>query len=103
MNTRARLSSTYHLPENFDALSRAQVEQELMAEVAKTPGTLLASFAQVSHVDSTALGILILLQRKAQEQQVALELTNIPPGPVADVLMMVGFDRLFTLRHLEQA
>lgn len=56
-----------------------------------------ADFSHVDYLDSSALGMLLLLREKAQNANLKVSLTNCA-GLVKQVLDMANFQRLFTIR-----
>lgn len=56
-----------------------------------------ADFSHVDYLDSSALGMLLLLREKAQNANLNVSLTNCT-GLVKQVLDMANFQRLFTIR-----
>jgi anti-anti-sigma factor len=53
--------------------------------------------ADVNYLDSSALGMLLLLREKAEPAGVKLALVN-SRGPVRQILEVANFHKLFTLR-----
>jgi anti-anti-sigma factor len=56
-----------------------------------------ADFSRVDYLDSSALGMLLLLREKAQNANLKVSLTNCT-GLVQQVLDVANFQRLFTIR-----
>jgi anti-anti-sigma factor len=54
-------------------------------------------FSDVSYVDSSALGMLLLLRRSTEPNGMELALVN-THGPVRQILEVSNFHKLFTLR-----
>lgn len=57
---------------------------------------LVVDLADVDYVDSSALGMLLLLRQDAENQGVAISLAHCTPF-VADILRTAHFDRLFDM------
>ncbi|MBU1691569.1 MAG: STAS domain-containing protein [Gammaproteobacteria bacterium] len=55
-----------------------------------------ADFSRVDYLDSSALGMLLLLREKAQNTNLKVSLTNCT-GLVQQVLDVANFQRLFTI------
>jgi anti-anti-sigma factor len=53
--------------------------------------------ARVEYVDSSALGMLLMLREKAQAAKKTVALTNCT-GPVKQILDVANFGRLFSIR-----
>ena len=53
--------------------------------------------ARVEYVDSSALGMLLMLREKAQAVKKTVALTNCT-GPVRQILDVANFSRLFSIR-----
>ena len=55
--------------------------------------------AEVEHLDSSALGQLLMLRERTGSEIAEIELANSSPG-VKNILEMANFDRLFKLIEL---
>lgn len=53
--------------------------------------------AQVDYLDSSALGMLLLLNKKCKEKQMSVSILN-GKGIVADILRVAQFEKFFTIR-----
>ncbi len=58
---------------------------------------IVVNFAQVDYLDSSALGMLLLLREKAESGGKAIGLTGLQ-GTVKQVLEIANFQRLFTIK-----
>lgn len=67
--------------------------QELLA---RTPRTWVIDFAEVDYVDSSALGMLLLLRERVGGDGQRVQLHSVRGQP-RDVLLMAKFDRMFKL------
>lgn len=67
-------------------------------EALRTPGIkeIEADFSRVDYLDSSALGMLLLLREKAQSANLKVSLTHCT-GLVQQVLDVANFQRLFTI------
>lgn len=67
-------------------------------EVLQAPGIkeIEADFSRVDYLDSSALGMLLLLREKAQNANLKVALTNCT-GLVLQVLDVANFQRLFAI------
>lgn len=63
---------------------------------AKTIDTISVDFKAVSYLDSSALGMLLLLREKAAEFKIPVNLVNVH-GAVQQVLEVSNFSRLFSI------
>lgn len=67
--------------------------QELLV---RTPRTWVIDFAEVDYVDSSALGMLLLLRERVGGDGQRVQLHGVRGQP-RDVLLMAKFDRMFRL------
>ena len=83
----------------LDELSIQQIEDELrrLAE-AETGIQLLLNFENVDHLASAALGMLITLQKKVQDQRGALKLSNINKQ-IFQVFRITRLNRVFDIHE----
>lgn len=67
-------------------------------DILSTPGVreLDVDLAKVDYIDSSALGMLLLLREKAGNQRIQLKLAN-AQGSVRQVLEVANFGRLFEI------
>jgi anti-anti-sigma factor len=67
-------------------------------DILSTPGVreLDVDLAQVNYIDSSALGMLLLLREKAGSQNIQIKLAN-AQGAVRQVLEVANFARLFDI------
>lgn len=59
---------------------------------------LTLDFAQVTFIDSSGLGMLLLLRDECANRQVNFYLSQ-PQGQVEKIFMISRFDQLFTIQH----
>lgn len=83
------------LPNRFDFSQHKIFTQQ--ADVALQSGArqLEIDFSQVQYLDSSALGMLVLLSKKASAQQVSIQLKG-AQGTALDILMMANMQKIFT-------
>lgn len=83
------------LPNRFDFSQHKIFTQQ--ADVALQSGArqLEIDFSQVQYLDSSALGMLVLLSKKASAQQVSIQLKG-AQGTALDILMMANMQKIFS-------
>jgi anti-sigma B factor antagonist len=81
----------------LEELSIQEIGSELRGLVESEPGPrLLLNFQNVDHLASAALGMLITLQKKVQEQNGALKLSNIN-RQIFQVFKITRLNRVFDI------
>jgi len=70
--------------------------KEFQQFLARTPRTWVVDFAEVDYVDSSALGMLLLLRERVGGDGLRVQLRGVRGQP-RDVLLMAKFDRMFKL------
>jgi anti-sigma B factor antagonist len=81
----------------LEELSIREIEDELFALVAASPSIkLLLNFANVEHLSSAALGMLINLQKEVAKQNGALKLSDIRPQ-IYEVFKITRLSKLFDI------
>lgn len=81
----------------LEELSIREIEDELFALVAATPTIkLLLNFANVEHLSSAALGMLINLQKEVSKQKGSLKLSDIRPQ-IYEVFKITRLSKLFDI------
>ena len=83
---------TVHISGRFDF----RVIKEFQRALAYKPRTWLVDMADVSYVDSSALGMLLLLRERVNGEAERVQLRGVKGQP-RDVLMMAKFDTMFRL------
>lgn len=91
-NARIRLSGRFDI--NTHAVFRNAYVEILQQ---KDIETLLIDFADVSYIDSSALGMLLLLRERMTTAGKSIELVNCKPI-VRDVFTVANFFKLFTIK-----
>lgn len=81
----------------LDEMCIAEIEEELFTLVDAHPsGKLLLSFTNVGHFSSAALGMLLKLKRKIDEQRGNLKLSDINPQ-IYDVFKITQLNKKFDI------
>jgi anti-anti-sigma factor len=70
--------------------------KDFQAVLAKEPHTWVVELAGVDYVDSSALGMLLLLRERVRGDAQRVQLRGVHGQP-RDVLLMAKFDRMFKL------
>jgi len=68
-----------------DAFSRSEIKE------------IEVDFSQVQYLDSSALGMLVLLAKKASAQKVAISIRG-AQGTALDILMMANINKLYSIK-----
>ncbi|MFQ3206697.1 MAG: anti-anti-sigma factor [Glaciecola sp.] len=85
------------IPERFDFGYHKEFtehQNEILADPNVTQITL--EFSRVSYLDSSALGMMILLQKKARNQNVSVRIRG-PKESTKEILQIANFDQLFDI------
>jgi anti-anti-sigma factor len=88
---------TLRIPERFDFgyhKDFTEQYQKLLAEPSVTDITL--DFSCVSYLDSSALGMMVLFQKKAKGQNVTVKIKDAKDS-AKEILEIANFDRLFEI------
>jgi|CXWL01.1.fsa_nt_gi anti-sigma B factor antagonist len=81
----------------LDEMCIHEIQEELAALVSKQQGgNLLLSFRNVDHLSSAALGMLITLKKKVEENQGQLKLSDINPQ-IFEVFRITRLNKLFDI------
>jgi len=70
--------------------------KEFQQLLVRSPRTWIVDFAAVDYVDSSALGMLLLLRERVGGDGMRVHLRGVRGQPL-DVLLMARFDRMFTI------
>ena len=73
-----------------------RVIKEFQQLLARAPRTWIVDLAAVEYVDSSALGMLLLLRERVGGDSMRVQLRGVRGQP-RDVLLMAKFDRMFKL------
>lgn len=90
-----------NLPKAFDFSVHDAFRDAFKQLMTKNPTQVELDFAEVQVLDSAGLGMLMFAKHEAESQSCPLVLTNVPDGQPRQVLELVRFDRLFTIRFAE--
>ena len=82
--------------------SIAKIGEKLYALVAAGAPSLVLDFAEVGYMSSSALGMLITLNKRVREKDGRLWLCNIKPS-IKEVFTITRLDEVFTLCDSRQA
>ena len=86
------------LCDKFDFKTRNTFRQATEALIANTEvQTIDVDFTHVSYLDSSALGMLLLLKEKAEEQEKEVNLIHCQEA-VRNILDIACFEQIFTIR-----
>lgn len=91
-NARLRLAGRFDI--NTHAVFRNAYTEVLEQKDAET---LIVDLTDVNYIDSSALGMLLLLRERIATAGKSLELANCKPA-VRDVFTMANFPKLFTIK-----
>lgn len=78
----------------IDVLTAPRLHETLHEVIAESPGSLLVDLANVTFIDSTGLGALVVAHRHLEERGGRLRLVSVPPA-VAQVLEVTGLMNRF--------
>jgi len=70
--------------------------RKLSENQAKNVTTILIDLARTDYIDSSALGMLLILRDKVGDNKSAIKIANAKPD-VKKILEIANFDKLFTL------
>lgn len=87
---------TIKITERFD-FSMQQEFRGAYKESSDTISDIILDLSQADYMDSSALGMLLLLKQFADEKKAKIYLKN-PSESVAKILQMANFDKLFTIQ-----
>lgn len=92
------MSATIAIPERFDfSFHKAFTDQYNKILETKSGGTINLDFSRVLYLDSAALGMIVLLQKRAKASGFTVEITN-AKGTALEVLEIANFDKMITIR-----
>lgn len=89
--------SVLSIPERFD-FSYHKTFTEEYQQLLTQPGLkkVTLNFAKVQYLDSSALGMMVLFQKKASAKDIDVVIKNAQTN-AKDILRIANFDRLFTI------
>lgn len=82
------------LPSQFDYSYHKTFNETCVSAVAGGHSEVELDFSRVEYLDSSALGMLVLLHKKAQEKGVKISITG-AKGTAAEILSMANMQKLF--------
>jgi len=86
----------------LDEVNIAQIGEELNGLVAEmSDPKLVLNFAAVSHMSSSALGMLITLHKRMREKNGQLKLCNIQPA-IYEVFVITRLNEIFDIHQSQQ-
>lgn len=80
----------------IDVMTAPRLHETLEEVIAESPSSLLVDLANVSFIDSTGLGALVVAHRHLEERGGRLRLVSVP-APVAQVLEVTGLTSRFEI------
>lgn len=88
----------WHLPDIFNYTERQNMS-ELIKSINKNElvKKVTLDFIDTSYIDSSGLGLLLLLRTSLSKTNVAINLINPNKGTVKEVLKISNFEKLFTI------
>ncbi|MEC5396838.1 STAS domain-containing protein [Uliginosibacterium sp. H1] len=89
--------ATLHLSGRFDFKAHREFREAVEKLLSQSPGrSVSVDLASVSYLDSSALGMLLMLRDKAKAASREVHLTGVK-GNVRQVLDIANFSKLFTI------
>jgi anti-anti-sigma factor len=81
----------------LDEMTIQQVYKEIMSVLEKTQeANVIIHFGRVNFMSSSALGMLIRINKKCKEFKVGLKLSNISPN-IREVFKITGLEKIFQI------
>ncbi len=93
-------SNAILLPERFDYSFFQSFEQQilsLLGEQQATEEEIVLDFAQVQYLDSSALGMMVMANKQAEEKSMRIVLVNLQ-GLAAEIVAIARLDQMFIIR-----
>lgn len=85
------------IPENFDFGYYKEFTEQYQKLLADDNVTMIdLEFSRVGYLDSSALGMMVLLQKKAKMQNVSIRIKD-PKKSTKEILQIAHFDQLFDI------
>lgn len=92
------MNSVISVPERFDfSFHKSFTEQYSQILENKKGGIITLDFSQVLYLDSAALGMVVLLKKRAKAHGCDVEIANVR-GTAMEVLEIANFDKMITIR-----
>lgn len=94
----ADVISVIRLPNRFDFSHHKLFSQQIDEAFARSDLNFLeVDFSQVQYLDSSALGMLVLLAKKASAQNVSVGIRG-AQGTALDIIMMANLNKLYSIK-----
>ena len=85
------------LPERFDFGYHSEFTEQYQARLAdERVSEITLDFSRVGYLDSSALGMMVMFQKKAKSQNVSVKIKGAKDS-AKDILQIANFDRLFKI------
>ena len=92
------MNTVISVPERFDfSFHKSFTEQYNAILETKKGGSITLDFSNVLYLDSAALGMVVLLKKRAKANGCDVEITN-ARGTALEVLEIANFDKMVTIR-----
>lgn len=92
------MNTTISVPERFDfSFHKSFTEQYNQILENKKGGIITLDFSKVLYLDSAALGMVVLLKKRAKANGCDVEIAN-AKGTALEVLEIANFDKMVTIR-----
>jgi anti-anti-sigma factor len=86
-----------HIPERFDFGYHNEFTEQYEIQLADQSITeITLDFSRVGYLDSSALGMMVLFQKKAKSQNVPIKIRGAKDS-AKEILQIANFDRLFDI------
>ncbi|MFS1701860.1 STAS domain-containing protein [Alteromonas sp. AMM-1] len=92
------MSTTIAIPERFDFSFHKSFTEQYNKLLEKNTGkTISLDFSRVMYLDSAALGMIVLLQKRAKSINCNVEIVS-AKGTALEILQIANFDKMVTIR-----
>ena len=86
-----------HIPERFDFSYHKQFTEQYQAALARDGISQISlDFTRVNYLDSSALGMMVLFQKKAKSKNINVRIHGAQES-AKEILQIAHFDRLFDI------
>ena len=86
-----------HIPERFDFSYHKQFTEQYQAALARDGISKISlDFSRVNYLDSSALGMMVLFQKKAKSKNIKVFIRGAQES-AKEILQIAHFDRLFEI------
>ena len=90
-------SRSINIPERFDFGHHKQITDDVNAILSdRTIKTIVLDFNRTSYLDSSALGMLVLIHKKAKERSIEVMIKGARDN-AREILEIANFDKLFRI------